>query len=167
MELGPIGLLLTFARRGEEEVIGAAIARLREGGASHIVAVGTEISAPVLQGFAVDEIIPYGEGQGVRAVIRELRRRHSVSVAIVYLDAGWGGHLKLELLALVGGARSVLCLAPGRVKAIPRWRLLGRTCRKTLGAVAILSLATALCGLACCWLWLRQVFAGGTNARRD
>jgi hypothetical protein len=167
MELGPVGLLLTFARRGEEETITRAITLLREECVSHVAAVGTEISIPMLESLGVDSIIPFGAESGRGAVLHELRLRHSVCAAIVYFDASHRGHLKLEMLALLSGARRVFRIAPeGAVTRLGRGQLLALICVKSLATIGVLCGAAGVCGIAYCWLRLRQLLTRGCHADR-
>jgi hypothetical protein len=166
-EKAPAGLLLTFARRGEDDAILQAIARLREHGAAEVAAVGTPASAPALRELGVGDIILYGEGHGARAVIGKLRRRRPRTAAIVYWDSGFAGHLKLEALALLTGAKHVLRVAPNsQTVTIGRFRLAWIVFLKCLLACVCTTTAAAICGIAFLCLRARQVIVGGSNAGR-
>ncbi|HUU55450.1 MAG TPA: hypothetical protein VMY87_11080 [Armatimonadota bacterium] len=161
-------LLLTFARRGEEEAIRQALAALREAApGADIVAIGTPVSTPVLKNLGVDDIITYGDGRGARSVVREARGRRPAAAAVVYWGPGFSAHLKLELLALLCGPPRVLRLAPeALVSAIGRPRLALSVIGKTLAAGALALAGAALCGTALICLRLRQILAGGHRAPR-
>ncbi len=77
-ERAPVAMVLTFARRGEEEAIAEALAWLRrEFPRARVAAVGTPVSAPTLRGLGVDEVIEFGGGRGAKATIAEARARES------------------------------------------------------------------------------------------
>ncbi len=161
------GLLLTFARRGEDDAAMQAIVRLRADGAAGIVAVGTPVSAPILQGLGVDDIILYAEGASARRVIAELRRRRPRVAAVVYWDSTHAGHLKLEALAFLSGAARVVRLSPeGDVETIGRaalgWSVFSK-CGRAFGCVAA---GVVICGIAFIRLRTAQMLAGGSGASR-
>ena len=162
------GILLTFARRGEEEAIRQALSALREAlPGADVVAIGTPVSAPVLESLGVDDIIIYGDGRGARSVLREARARRPAAAAVVYWGPGFSAHLKLEALALLCRPPRVLRLAPeAPVSAIGRPRLVLSVIGKTLAAGALASAGAALCGAALICLRLRQALAGGHRAPR-
>jgi len=161
-------LLLTFARRGEEEAIRQALAALREAApGADVVAIGTPVSRPVLKQLGVDDIIIYGDGRGARSVVREARGRKPAAAVVVYWGPGFCAHLKLELLALLCRAPRVLRLSPeAPVSAIGRPRLALSVIGKTLAAGALALAGAALCGAALICLRLRQILAGGHRAPR-
>jgi len=161
-------LLLTFARRGEEEAIRQALAALREAVPSaDIVAIGTPVSGPVLKNLGMDDIIIYGDGRGARSVVREARGRRPIAAAVVYWGPGFSAHLKLEALALLCRPPRVLRLAPGApVSAIGRPRLALSVLGKTLAAGTLALAGAGLCGVALTCLHLRQALAGGHRAPR-
>jgi hypothetical protein len=166
-ERAPAGLLLTFARRGEDDAILQAIARLREHGVNEIASVGTPVSAPALRELGVGDIIPYGEGHGAQAVIGELRRRRPRMAAIVYWDSGFAGHLKLEMLALLSGARHVWRVAADApAETIGRAELAWIVLLKGLRACGCSLAGAAICGAAFLCLRTRQLLAGGSGASR-
>ena len=161
-------LLLTFARRGEEEAIREALRGLREKlPDAEIAAVGTPVSAPVLAGLGVDDVIVYGEGRGARGVVREARRRGPRAAGIVYGGPGFSAHLKLEVIALGSGAKVVYrFVAEGAAEAVGRLGLLWSVMGKVLRAVLCLAAGGVMCSAAMCWLRLRQMMAGGRGASR-
>ena len=161
-------LLLTFARRGEEEAIRQAVTALREAvPGADVVAIGTPVSAPALDNLGMDDVIIYGDGRGARSVVREARGRRPAAAAVVYWGPGFSAHLKLELLAIFCGPRRVLRLAPDTpVSAIGRPRLALSVIGKTLAAGALALAGAALCGVALICLRLRQALAGGHRAPR-
>jgi len=161
-------LLLTFARRGEEEAIRQAMAALREAApGADVVAIGTPVSRPVLEDLGVDDIIIYGDGRGARSVVREARGRRPAAAAVVYWGPGFSAHLKLELLALLCRPPRVLRLAPeAPVSAIGRPRLALSVLGKILAAGALALAGAALSGAAFICLRLRQALAGGHRAPR-
>ncbi len=167
-DAGGGALLLTFARRGEEGVIREAMAALRSrAGSGRVSAVGTEASAQALREAGADDVIVYGERQGARAVVREVRSRRPVGASIVYGGPGFSGHLKLELVALASGAgRICRCRPETSPQVVGRARLLGSVCAKALGVMARLGVGVGVCAVALCWLRLRQVMAGGGRAGR-
>ena len=139
-------LLLTFARRGEEEMIRQALAALREAAPSaEVVAVGTPVSGPVLRNLDVDDVITFGEGRGARSLFREARGRRPAVAAVVYWGPGFSGHLKLDALAFLCGPRCVLRLTPeSPVSSIGRPRLAFSILGKTLAAAALTLAGAAL-----------------------
>ena len=165
---GRTALLLTFARRGEEELAKRAARDLGEKlpGAT-VTAVGTPVSAPVLREVGVGEIIIYGNGRGARTVIREARARRPAAAAIVYWSPNFAGHLKLEILALLAGARRVYRFVPdGDPKQAGRVCLAWSVLLKTLQAGLRLVAAELMCGAAWCWLRLQQARVGGNRESR-
>ncbi|UCC68033.1 MAG: hypothetical protein JSV79_13135 [Armatimonadota bacterium] len=161
-------VLLTFARRGEEEAIREALRHLRsELPGRQVAAVGTLVSAPVLRELGAEEVIVYGGGAGARAVVRELRGRAPAAVGIVYGGPGFSGHLKLELVALASAAgRIYQFLEDTRARRVGRGRLLASVCGKLARVPLCLAVGAAACGTALCWLRLRQLMAGGKRAGR-
>ena len=88
-------LVLSFARRGEEEMVRRAVGHLTsEFPGAHVAAVGTPVSAPVLRELGLSEVIVYGGEHGARGVIREVRRRAPGTAAVVYGGPMLSGHLK-------------------------------------------------------------------------
>jgi len=163
---GGTALLLTFARRGEDAAIRQAVSRLRADGATSVVAVGTPVSAPVLSGLGLDELILYGNGRRAWGVLREMRSRRPAMAAVVYSDAGYAGHLKLEALALLSGARRVQRIAPAGSSAIGRAPLAAIVLAKGLCACGCAAVGAAICTVAFVCLTLRQITAGGSRASR-
>ena len=161
-------LLLTFARRGEEEAIREAMGTLRQAlPAARIEAIGTPVSAPVLRALGVAEVIVYGEGQGAREIVRQARARKPELVGIVYWGPGLSGHLKLEGLALLSRAGRIYRFVPGaRARQIGRFRLAFSVCGKVARALACAAAAGMMCAVALCCLRLRQMLAGGHRAGR-
>lgn len=161
-------LLLTFARRGEDDMVRQALDVLREAtpGAS-IVAIGTPVSEPVLESLGVDEVITYGDGRGARSVVRDTRGRRPAVAAVVYWGPGFSAHLKLDALAFLCGPCCVLRLTPeSPVSPIGRPRLALSVLGKAVAAGALTLAGAALCGIALICLRLRQALAGGHSAPR-
>ena len=162
-----LGLLLTFGRRGEDDAVRRAIAHLRQQGAREVLAIGTPVSAPFLRVVGADDILVYGNGTGARAVIRDLRRRRPRLAAIVYLDASFAGHLKLEALALLSGAKRVWRAAPdGPPTAIGRTGLASSVLAKSVRVFGCLLAGMSICTIAFTCLRARQLVAGGRRANR-
>lgn len=161
-------LLLTFARRGEEALIGEAAASLRSAApGAHLLAVGTPASEAALHAAGLDDILLYGDGRGARSLLTDLRARRPTLAAIVYWDASFAGHLKLEALALLAGSTRILRLAPGAGDTtLTRGALLRTVLAKSLKAAGLLAGSTLLCALSYTWLRFRQIVAGGLRARR-
>ena len=161
-------LVLSFARRGEEEMVRRAVGHLTsEFPGAHVAAVGTPVSAPVLRELGLSEVIVYGGEHGARGVIREVRRRAPGTAAVVYGGPMLSGHLKLELVGLASGAGRVYRFAPGRSeRVVGRLRLGLSVCAKALRAAVCLGVGGAICGIALCWLSLRGMMAGGGRASR-
>ena len=68
-------LLLSFARREEEDAIRRAVNLLRaELPGAEITAVGTPVSAPMLSALSAERVIIYGGGRSARDAVEELRR---------------------------------------------------------------------------------------------
>ncbi|MBN1461439.1 MAG: hypothetical protein JXA57_18075 [Armatimonadetes bacterium] len=161
----PRMLILTFARRGEQEAVTKAVALAHELGRQP-AAVGTDTSTPSLTAAGVEDIITYGEGSGARSVVRELRARRAEEAAVVYWGPGYGGHLKLELLALASGARSI-----HRIVLEEEGDRVGRgaVLRSVVWKIARAALAVAagglMCGIALLFLRVSQL-TGGRHARR-
>jgi hypothetical protein len=161
-------LLLTFARRGEEQVIRDALAHLRSViPDADVFAIGTSVSAPVLQEAGVGSVITYGPDSGARAVLRESRSRRPAAAAIIYWEPGFGGHLKLEILALLSGVKIAHRFAPGSdARPIGRLRLawsVGAKCARVLLCAAVGGL---ICGIAFVSLLASHALTGGGRARR-
>ena len=162
-----LGLLLTFARRGEDDTVRRAVAHIRQQGATDVLAVGTPVSAPALRVVGADDILAYGDGAGTRAVIRDLRRRRPRLAVIVYLDASFAGHLKLEALALLSGAKRVWRAAPeGPPTAIGRAGLSSSVLDKSVRAFGCVLAGMSICTIAFTCLRARQLVAGGRRANR-
>jgi hypothetical protein len=166
-EKAPTAMLLTFARRGEEAVIADVLAWLRgEWQGVRVAAVGTPVSAPMLQELGVDEVIEFGDGQGAKATLREAKTRGPVAAAIIYGGPGFGAHLKLELLALGIGARRTYRFAPGQPpQAVGRAGLLASVVGKSARAAACLVWGAIVCEEALFWLVLAQAIAGRGGGR--
>ncbi len=138
-------LLLTFARRGEEEAIRAAIAALQERHPqARLLAVGTPVSEPVLRGLGVGRVLVYSKEHPARRVLEEAQLCMPEATAVVYQGEDLRGHLKLEALALAVGARETLrCrlthppMRVGRLRlgAIVLGKALHLAARTTLGMV--------------------------------
>jgi hypothetical protein len=161
------GLLLSFAREGEESTIRQAVERLHEAGATTVIAVGTPVSAPVLSGLGATDIVAYGDGGGRRSVVRDLRAWRPAAAAITYSDADCRGHLKLEALALLSGARQVVRVTPEGGADIGRASLALVVLGKGIGALGRLLLGAAICSTALVCLSAGQRMAGGSRANRD
>ena len=132
-----------------------------------IIAIGTPISKPMLEGLGVDEVITYGDGRGARSVVREARAGRPAVAAIVYWGPGFSGHLKLEALAFLCGSSRALRLTPeSPVSPIGRPRLALSVLGKAVAAGALTLAGAALCGIALICLRLRQALAGGHRAPR-
>lgn len=164
---GRTGLLLTFARRGEEAAIRQAVTRLRADGATSVIAVGTPVSASALSALGLDGLILYGDGRRAWGVLREMRSRRPAMAAVLYSDSGYGGHLKLEALALLSGARRVQRIAPAGSSVIGRASLAAVVLAKGLCACGCVLAGTAICTMAFVCLALRQMAAGGSRASRS
>ncbi len=160
-------LLLTFARRGEEGAIRRAAAALRQSTTeAHLVAVGTAVSAPVLRGLGIPEVLVLGEGGSARAVVAELRRRRPRTAAIVYCGPRFGGHLKLEAVAFASGARQVIRLLPEGEARLGRAGLALTVMAKSVQAVCCLAVGSAVTAAAWAWLRAMQGLGGGRSASR-
>jgi hypothetical protein len=161
-------VLLTFARRGEEQTIRDALAALRtEIPDADLFAIGTPVSAPRLREAGVQTVITYGSGSGAGVVLREARSRRPAAAAVVYWGPRFGGHLKLEVLALLTGAKVTHRFAPGSdARSIGRLRLAWSVAAKCAAALLCAATAAALCGLAFICLLLSQGRVGGGRARR-
>lgn len=162
-------LLLTFARRGEEEAIREALTGLRQRlPDADVFAVGTSVSAPTLRTVGIDTIVTYGDGRGIRAVVRDARSRRPAAAAVVYWDSGSAGHLKLEALALLSGASTIYRFVPGAgSKAVGRLRLACSVAVKCIASIACLTAGAAMCALALVCLRGAEIFSGGRRAHRD
>jgi hypothetical protein len=162
-------LLLTFARRGEEEAIREAIAVLREampGGS--VEAIGTPASTPLLRACGVDEIIPYGEGAAAFDVIRRVRARRFGAALVLYSGPRLSGHLKLETVALAVGADRTYGMTAGEAaRQISRTRVTWSVAAKMAQAALRVLAAAALCAVAFSCLRLTQMLAGRRRAGRD
>jgi hypothetical protein len=161
-------LLLTFARRGEEGAIRDAMDALRRAlPEARIEAIGTPVSAPLLRELGVEELIVYGDGAGPLEVVCQARARRFSAAALVYSGPGFSGHLKLETLALLAGAKRFHRIGPDREgRPIGRLRIALSICLKCLQAVGRVLLAGMLCLTAFLCLRLRQSLAGGHRASR-
>ena len=161
----PAMLILTFARRGEEDAIVRAVSLAHDLGRQP-VAVGTPVSTAALQAAGIDDIITYGDGRGGRSVVRELRARGAEEAAIVYWGPGYGGHLKLELLALASGARLIhRILLKGEGDRVGRGALLRSVVWKCARAMLAVAAGGLICGIALLFLRVSQL-TGGRHARR-
>lgn len=164
----PTALVLTFARRGEEKPLNRAVEALREEFPdAAVIGIGTSASAPVQREAGIEEVILYGDGRGTRTVVREVRARRPEAVSVVYRGPGFAGHLKLEGVALLAGARQIYRFVPEskplRTSAL---RLVWSVLLKTLEAGLRLVAAGFMCGAAWCWLRVRQTVAGGNRESR-
>ena len=165
---GSAVLLVTFARRGEEQAIRDALVELERGfPEAGVFAVATPDSAPVLKSVWVGDLIVYDARRPARRVLREVAARRPKAAAIVYASGAPEAHLKLEVVALGSGARAIdRCLAQGRVQVVGRLRLFGSViCKAALAGVHLL-VAAGMCGLAFWWLRVAQLLAGGRRASR-
>jgi hypothetical protein len=162
-------LLLTFARRGEEQAIRDALAHMRsEIPDADVFAVGTPVSAPLLQEAGVESVIIYGAGRGARAVVRESRSRRPKAAAIIYWEPRLAGHLKLEALALLAGARVTHRFPPGSdARPVGRLGLMSSVASKSAKSLLCAAAGAALCGIAFACLLVSQTLAGGSRARRS
>lgn len=160
-------LLLTFARRGEEEVIRRAATLLRQAGAgAEVIAVGTPVSAPGLRDLGLPEVLVLGEDGSARAVLAALRRRRPRTAAIVYCGPRFGGHLKLEALALLSGARRIVRVLPEGEARLGRLRLALAVAAKSVQAACCLAAGAAVTTIAWLWLCTMQSLGGGRSASR-
>jgi hypothetical protein len=161
-------LLLTFARRGEEEAILRAMeVALAQLPGARLVAIGTPVSAPVLRELGLTEVLVYGEGQAAKEVVGRARRIAPEVAVIVYDESAFRGHLKLEGLAWATRAGRVLrCPPEGDVRSIGRPALAVVVLGKSLW-MGIRTAGAAL-GLAVAYLVLSlaQHFPGGRGAGR-
>jgi len=166
--LRPRVLLLTFARRGEEEAIRRAMEALRtEFAGAQITAVGTPVSAPVLSALGAAHVIVYGEGHGARDVVQEIASCQASAAAIVYGGPGLSGHLKLELLAVLSRARRVRRFTPdGAAGSIGRLGILCSVWAKASGSLLRLVAGGMVCATAFCFLRTSQLLVGGHRAGR-
>ncbi len=162
-------VLLTFARRGEEEAIREALAGLRhEMPEADVFAVGTSVSAPTLRTIGISAIVTYGDGRGLRAVVRDARSRRPAAALVVYWDTGAAGHLKLEALALLSGASITYRFVPGAgSKAVGRLRLACSVAVKCVASMAYVTAGAAMCAIALVCLRGTEIFSGGKRAHRD
>lgn len=163
------GMLLTFARRGEEDDIKRALAILaqRELGAP-VAAIGTPTSEPLLRALGLSDIMVFGSpGQSAFRVLRAARARRPRAALMVYRGPDAQGHLKLELAAIaVGAARIYRMVAGGDVRPVGKIRLGISVTRKLLVAAGSLLVAAGAAAVAWCWLRVAQMLAGGGHARR-
>ena len=161
-------LLLTFARRGEEAAISAALEHLRRAlPDGRIAAVATPASSSVLRGLGVSDLIVYGEERTVRQVVAEMRARAPWAAAIIYSGPVLSGHLKLELLALSAGARRIYRFLPEEAPRVAgRLRLLASVAAKLVRAAGCFAVSAAICAAALCCLRVRQAISGGPRASR-
>jgi hypothetical protein len=164
---GPTILLLTFARQGEEGAIRGALAWLsQQAPGAEFVAVGTPVSAPVLNRLGLTDVIIFGDGASTRQVVGEARARRPKITAIVYGGPGSSAHLKLELVALGAAAPVTYRFVPDTPpRPIGRWALLASVATKALSAAGRLVAGCVVCGIAFCWLRLAQLLTGGQHAR--
>lgn len=152
-ESRPCVLLLTFARRGEEEAIMEGMAAVRQDlPGAEFVALGTAVSAPVIRGLGLEDILLIGEGRASQEVMREVWARAPKGALIVYSGPGLAGHWKLELAALASGARWTYRWMPGgpMVMSGPL-ALAGSVVWKAGLAAVCLAVGGLVCGVA----WLR------------
>ena len=149
----PCVLLLTFARRGEEEAIREGMAAVREDlPGAEFVALGTAVSAPVMRGLGLEDIFLVGEGRASQEVMREVRARAPKGALIVYSGPGLAGHWKLELPALASGARRAYRWVPGGPMVVSGWLALAGSVVWKAGLAAV---CLAVGGLVCGAAWLR------------
>lgn len=162
-------MVLTFARRGEEDDITRALALLaqREPGAP-VAAVGTPTSEAALRALGLTDVIVFGSpGQSAFAALRAARARRPRAAVVLYRGPGAQGHLKLELLALaLGAARIYRTVAGEDIRPVSKIRLGISVTGKLLGAGGCLLAGGGVAGVAWCWLRVAQMLAGGGHARR-
>ncbi len=161
-------LLLTFARRGEEDVIRGARAALQEAhpGATAF-AVATTESEPALRAAGISELVTLDGSRSASAVLREVAARRPTAVAVVYSDSAWQGHLKLEIVALWSRARAIYRCGPdGSRQAMTRASLWASVAVKGLQAALRLGAGALAAGTAFCWLRTAQALSGGNRADR-
>jgi len=165
---GPTALLLTFARRGEEEEIRRALASLAgEFAGLRSMAVGTPASAPVLRDLGVEQVVIYGEGRGARETMREAKAHGPEIAAVIYCGPGTKGHLKLEALAVSIPTRHIYRFVPGApARSIGRPALSISVAGKALLVAGSLAVGATVCAVAFCWLRMAQLVGGGWRARR-
>jgi len=161
-------LLLTFARREEEDAIRRAVNLLRaELPGAEIAAVGTPVSAPMLSALGAERVIIYGGGRRVQDVAEELRRCRPSAAAIVYGWPGVSGHLKLELLALLSRARRIYRFPPdGAAGVTGRLGILCSTWAKASASLLCFVAGGLMCVTAFCFLRTSQLLVGGQRAGR-
>ncbi len=127
-ETAPVNVfLLTFARRGEEPAIRAALDELRERyPEARLRAIGTPTSEAVLRELGLERVLIYTRGESARRVLEEAQLCMPEATAIVYGGDDFRGHLKLELLAYAIGAPVVLRCRAGRPPVeMNAWHLAG------------------------------------------
>lgn len=161
-------LLLTFARRGEEDAIRGALGALQSARPEAAVfAVATLESEGPLRALGVDDLVVLDASRSALAVLREAAERRPAAAAIVYSDDTWRGHLKLEIVALWSRARTVYRCGPEeRVQEVGRLQLLASVAGKTAQAALWLCAGALAAGTAFCWLRATQLLAGGNRAHR-
>ncbi len=161
-------LLLTFARRGEESEIARARDHLRQQfPTAQLVALGTPVTESVLRHLDLEHIIIYGGAQGARQAVREARSHQLTAAAIVYCEPGFFAHLKLEAFALLSGAHKFYRISPEQpIKTIGRLRLACSVLAKSFAAGTRLLAGFFICLIACFYLRLAQLLAGGRRVSR-
>jgi len=164
----PVAIILSFARRGEDEAVRQAVARVREElPDARLAALGTPVSAPVFRSLGIDDVMVLGGERATRDVLREVKARGPRSAAITYSGPGTGGHLKLEILALSLPVSRIHRIVSGEaVRTASRARLALAVAGKIAQAGACLLVAGLACGIAWVWLRLAQLLLGDSRARR-
>jgi hypothetical protein len=167
-ESSPVAIIISFARRGEDEAIRRAVAQVREAlPGARLAALGTAVSAPVLRSLGIDDVMVLGGERATRDVLCEAKARGPRSAAITYSGPGTGGHLKLELLALSLPVSRIHRIVPDEaVRTVSRARLALDAAGKVAETGACLMVAGLACGTAWMWLRLAQLLPGGGRARR-
>jgi hypothetical protein len=160
-------MVITFARRGEDNTIRVAIQLLAgEFPGAHVIALATPVSAPVLRGLGIEDCLLLEPGRSPTWVLREAARRRPKAAAIVYSGSA-KAHLKLEAAALLCGARRIVrCVAGEWWDVIGRLRLFWIVAGKSLLALGCLVAGAKISGIAWCCLRIAQMAGGGKRARR-
>jgi len=164
---GPM-LLLSFARRGEEEAIRAAMDAVgAQCPGARWAAIGTPASAPVFRSLGLGEVLVSGDRVSPRQLLRMARAQRPQAAVIIYSGPGTSGHLKLELVALAVAAPKVYRFVPGEeARPLGRFCLLGPVAAKLVQAGARVAVGALVCMAALCWLSLKDMAKGGRHARR-
>lgn len=167
-------LLLTFARRGEDDAIRHALSVLAERYPdSRVIAIGTAVSAPVLRDLGVSDILVFGNGKSAREVIEEAQLFMPEVAAIIYDQPRFAAHLKLEALALIVGVRTILRYPPPSAEtpapeptAISRFGLARSVAAKGLHTLLRLCAGKMVTTFACCCLCWYGRSRGGRDESR-